>query len=131
MDAVPQYVLEQIDQNPILPNIQKMQYLISALKGEASDMIGSLEVSEENYAKAWAMLKERYDDSGLIIQKHVRALFEIPVMIKENHLSLRRLLDTVLKHLRALKALKRPTEHWDDLMVHLITSRLDQKMSRA
>jgi len=120
-----------IDQNPALPNIQKMQYLILALKGEARDVIGSLEVSEENYAEAWAMLKERYDDSGLIIQKHVKALFEIPVMIKENHLSLRRLLDIVLKHLRALKALKRPTEHWDDLMVHLITSRLDQKTSRA
>jgi len=59
-----------IDQNPALPHIQKMQYLISALKGEARDVIGSLEVSEENYVEAWEMLKERYDDSGLIIQKH-------------------------------------------------------------
>lgn len=120
-----------IDHNNALPKIQKMQYLLSALKGEAQDVIGSLEVSEENYTEAWEILKERYDDSGLIIQKHIKALFEISIITKENHVLLRRLLDTVLKHLRALKALKRPTEHWDDLIVHLISSRLDQRTSRA
>jgi len=41
------------------------------------------------------------------------------------------LLNSVLKHLRTLKALKRPTDHWDDLMMHLMTSCLDQKMSRV
>lgn len=44
---------------------------MSALKGEVSDIIGSLEVSEENYVEAWVMLKERYDDTGLIIQKNI------------------------------------------------------------
>jgi len=120
-----------IDQNASLPDAQKMQYLISALKGEVRDVIGSLEVSNENYAEAWEMLRERYDDSGLIVQKHIRALFEMPVIAKENHLLLRRLLDNVLKHLRALKALRRPMDHWDDLMIHLITSRLDPKTNRS
>jgi len=55
-----------IDNNTSLPNIQKMQYLISSLKGEARDVIGLLEVSDENYIEAWEMLKDRYDDSGLI-----------------------------------------------------------------
>jgi len=99
-----------IDQNAALPDAQKMQYLISSLKGEARDVIGSLEVSNENYAEAWGMLRERYDDSTLIIQKHIRALFEMPAIVKENYLLLRRLLDNILKHLRALKALRRPTD---------------------
>lgn len=120
-----------IDQNATLPNIQKMQYLISALKGEAREVISSIEISEENYIEAWNMLKERYDDTSLIIQRHIRALFEMPVIHKENHLLLRRLLDNVLKHLRALKSLKRPTDQWDDLIIYLITSRLDQKTSKA
>ncbi|XP_011169783.2 uncharacterized protein LOC105202801 [Solenopsis invicta] len=120
-----------IHQNATLPNVQKMQYLIVSLKGEARDMVGSLEVSDENYSEAWEMLKERYDDTGLIIQKHIKALFEVPVIVKENHVLLRRALDNVLKHLRALKALRRPTEYWDDLIVYVIASRLDQKTSRA
>ncbi|XP_018368526.1 PREDICTED: uncharacterized protein LOC108764680 [Trachymyrmex cornetzi] len=120
-----------IDQNAALPKAQKMQYLVSALRGEARDIIGSLEISDENYTEAWEMLLDRYDDSGAIIQKHIKAMFEIQAVAKENHLSLRRLLDCFLKHLRALKALNRPIDSWDDLMVYLISSRLDPKTNRA
>lgn len=76
------------------------------------------------------MLKERYDDDSLIIQKHIKALFDQPVMTKENHLALQKLLNNIMKHLRTLKALKRPTEHWNDLMIHLVTSRLDSATSK-
>ncbi|XP_071629484.1 uncharacterized protein [Temnothorax longispinosus] len=115
-----------IEQNAVLPDVQKMQYLMSSLKGEAHDVVSSLEASAENYKEAWTILMERYDDPGLIIGRHVKALFELLAMIKDNHVILRKLLDTVLKHIRALKALKRPTNNWDDLMIHLVTSRLDQ-----
>lgn len=107
-----------IDQNIILPAVQKMQYLLTSLKGEAYDVVSSLEATAENYEVAWLLLNERYDDPGVIIGKHI------------NHGSLRRLLDCIQKHLRALKALKRLTEHWDDLMIHMITNRLDQATYR-
>ncbi|XP_077260839.1 uncharacterized protein LOC143896721 [Temnothorax americanus] len=119
-----------IEQNAVVPDVQKMQYLMSSLKGEAHDVVSSLEASAENYREAWTMLMERYDDPGLIIGRHVKALFELPAMIKDNHVILRKLLDTVLKHIRALKALKRPTNNWDDLMIHLVTSKLDQSTYR-
>lgn len=122
--------LSSIHQNPTLPSIQKMQYLLSVLKGEAHDVVSSLETFDENYAEAWKMLKERYDDDNLIIQKHIRVLFEQPVLHKENHVALRRMLDTVLKHVRALKATKRPTDQWDDLLMYLVTSRLDQTTNK-
>ncbi|XP_067205356.1 uncharacterized protein [Linepithema humile] len=99
--------LSMIHENPILPNVQKMQYLMSALTNEAKDVISSLEASDANYPEAWKMLKERYDDDSLIIQKHVKALFEQPALLKENHLELRQLLDN------------------DDLLIHLVTSKLD------
>lgn len=51
-----------IHQNASLPPVQKMQYLILALKGEAYDIFSSLEASADNYHEAWEMLKERYDD---------------------------------------------------------------------
>lgn len=120
-----------IHNNATLPDVQKMQYLISALKGEAFDVISSLEVADENYIEAWEMLKESYDDARSITQKHVKALFEIPVMGKENYSLIKQLLNSVFKHLKALKALKRPTEYWDDLIIYMVTSRLDQKTNRA
>jgi len=44
---------------------------------------------------------------------------------------LRELLNTILKHLRALKVLKRPTESWDDLIIHIIVSKLDVVTTKA
>lgn len=45
------------------------------------------------------MLNERYDNQRVIVQKHIKAIFEYPVLYNENHIELRQLLDTVLKHL--------------------------------
>ncbi|KYQ46673.1 hypothetical protein ALC60_14321 [Trachymyrmex zeteki] len=47
-------------------------------------------------------------------------------MSKDNHSTLRKLLDTVFKHIRALTALRKPTDHWDDLLIYMVTSKLDQ-----
>jgi len=103
---------------------------MSALTGNAKEVISFLEASDEDYSETWEMLKERYNNDSLIIQKHVRALFEQPVLLKKNHLKLRHLLDNVLKHLRTLKALKRLTDQWNDILIYLVTSRLDQTMSK-
>lgn len=70
------------------------------------------------------------DNKRLIIQKHVKALFELQTIAKENYIGLRHLVDGVLKHIRALKAIGRPTESWDDLIIHLITSKLDHTTNK-
>ncbi|XP_072761513.1 uncharacterized protein [Anoplolepis gracilipes] len=70
------------------------------------------------------MLNERYDNQRVIVQKHIKAIFEHPNLIKENHIELRQLLDNILKHLRALKVLQRSTDKWDDLLIHVITCKL-------
>jgi len=49
----------------------------------------------------------------------VQTIFDVPALNKKNHVALRELLNTILKHLRAFKAIKRPIESWDDLIVHI------------
>ncbi|XP_011069285.1 PREDICTED: uncharacterized protein LOC105155080 [Acromyrmex echinatior] len=46
-------------------------------------------------------------------------------MAKENSIDLRRISDGAAKHLHALQALKRPTTHWDDILVLILTSKFD------
>ena len=41
-------------------------------------------------------------------------------MAKENLIDLRRISDGAAKHLHALQALKRPTTHWDDVLVLIL-----------
>lgn len=57
------------------------------------------------------MLQERYENKRLIVSNHVNALSQIPTITRESPTALRLLLDSVQKHLRALKALELPTEY--------------------
>ncbi|XP_039310746.1 uncharacterized protein LOC120358928 [Solenopsis invicta] len=120
-----------IHANENLTEIEKFHYLRSLLKDKAAEVIKSIETTTDNYNDAWAAVKERFDNKRWIIQKHIRAIFDAPALSKENHIQLRELLDTILKHLRALKAIKRPTDAWDDLIIHVITSKLDPVTTKS
>ncbi|XP_070169682.1 uncharacterized protein [Polyergus mexicanus] len=115
-----------VHDNANLTPVQKLQYLRSLLTDEAVQVIQALETSSQNYDVAWALIVERYDNRRVIIQTHIHALFELPVITKESPTQLRSLVDAALKHTRALHALGQPTESWDALLFHLITSKLDR-----
>lgn len=114
-----------IHSNLSINKVQKLQYLKSCLTGDASNIISSLEISDLNYEVAWNLLKERYDNKRVIVQTHIKAIMELPTMTKENSSGLRRISDGATRHIQALRALKRPTQHWDDLIVHILSSKLD------
>jgi hypothetical protein len=110
--------------NNSLSGVQKFHYLQSSLTGEARQNIEHLTISNENYATAWQILSNRYENNRLIIHHHIRAIFNLSPIGKDPK-SLRQLLQTATMHLKVLNSLNRPTNHWDDLLVHIITSKFD------
>lgn len=113
-----------------LSNIEKFHYLKSSLKKGAELVIDSVEFSSNNYVVAWELLLSRYDNSRLLVHNHVKALFTMPSLSKESPVLLRRLIETVLKNLRALKILGEPTDSWDTLIIYLMVSKLDHTTER-
>ncbi|XP_071647569.1 uncharacterized protein [Temnothorax longispinosus] len=95
----------------IVSNIHKLQYLRAATTDDAHKVISSLKISDDNYAVAWNLLKERYDNKRIIVQNHLKAIVELPAMNKENASELRQIADGAARHIQALKALKRPTHN--------------------
>ncbi|KYN12751.1 hypothetical protein ALC57_15076 [Trachymyrmex cornetzi] len=116
--------------NASLSDVQKLQYLRASLTGDAAKIISALEISEPNYQVAWAILKERYDNRRAIVQSHIKTIFELPSMAKENITELRQIADGATRHIHALQVLKRPTTQWDDLLVYILSSKLDALTSR-
>ncbi|XP_076298339.1 uncharacterized protein LOC143217688 [Lasioglossum baleicum] len=114
-----------IHESTALTIMQKFQYLRTAITGDAVGVIESLELSDENYNVAWNLLQERYNNTRVIVQTHIRKILELPVMTKENLLELRQIADGTAKHVCALTSLKRPADKWNDLLVYIITSKLD------
>lgn len=119
-----------VHQNRKLTNSRKFQYLRSCLQGEALNVIRSLEISNDNYQLAWDLLKKRYHDTKHMVYTHIRAIFEIPDVSKEASANLRNLVDSIQKHIRALKILKQPVEHWDLLLIYILSNKLDYYTNR-
>lgn len=108
-----------------IPTIHKFHYLRAALTGSAALIIRSLDFSAENYEVAWSLLCDRYNNNRLLINNHIQAIFNIDPVIKESARALRNIIDTVNKNLRALATLKLPTNHWDVLVVFMVSNKLD------
>lgn len=114
-----------IDNNESLDEVQKFHYLISCLEGEAVNLVQSLDITASNYRVAWDLLKQRYENKRMIINSHLKSLFDLPVLPKENVTSLRHFIDSFNKDLRALKSLGQDIDQWDTILLFLLSSKLD------
>ncbi|XP_047986591.1 uncharacterized protein LOC125226606 isoform X1 [Leguminivora glycinivorella] len=114
-----------------MDNINKLHYLRASLKGSALLVIDNLDFKSENYTSAWKLLCSRYDNKRLLVNNHVKELFSVEQIHSESCASIRRLIDVTNKNLRALSTLDEPTEHWDTLIIHMMSEKLDSVTHRA
>ncbi|XP_047037588.1 uncharacterized protein LOC124642882 [Helicoverpa zea] len=119
-----------INSNENIPNINKFHYLRSSLEGGALVVIKSIEFTSNNYKVAWDLVCQRYNNKNLLINNHLKALFNIEALTRESHKALRFLIDLVSKNLRALNTLGQPTDKWDALIIYMVSTKLDSTTSR-
>ena len=108
-----------------LNNLQRFHYLLSSVSGEAAEVLSSFDLCAENYHPAWNLLIDNFDNKRRITQKHVQAIFELPSTKTESAEIMRQIIRGLSKHTRALNSLGRPTDNWDDLLIHIVTQKLD------
>ena len=60
-----------VHQNESLSNVQKMNYLINFVEGQAAETIKGLYLKNDNYLIALDLLKERFGDDQYIISAHI------------------------------------------------------------
>ncbi|CAK1583794.1 unnamed protein product [Parnassius mnemosyne] len=122
--------LSIIHNNNNISNVHKFHYLRAALKGTASLIIQSLDVTANNYPIAWQLLTERYDNIRLLINNHIQALVNTKNISSESSLEIRNVIDVMNKNLRALATLGEPVDHWDTIIVYVISKKLDPVTNR-
>lgn len=120
-----------VHSNCSVSNIRKFHYLRGALVNEALQVIQAIEFSDCHYNTAWQVLCDRYDNEKLLIFRHVKCLFSLEPITKPSADKIRGMIDTVNKHLRCLKQLKEPVEHWDTLLIFLLSQKLDSATSNG
>ncbi|XP_011694053.1 PREDICTED: uncharacterized protein LOC105453629 [Wasmannia auropunctata] len=120
-----------IHKNETIDPIQKFHYLKAALQEGAAQIIKSLEFTAVNYTVAWETICNRFNNKRLLTHNHIKAIFNISSIKEESAAQIRETVDMLSKHLRALNALDQATEHWDALLIYLISTKLDSITARA
>jgi len=131
LDEWPSFInvfTDLIHNDKTLSVIQKMQYLKGCVRDEASKIIQHLQVTEEHYASALALLTARYDDRTALIRIHMNRFFNQPPASYHNAASVRRMIDCSKECLEGWTALGGNLDH---LMISILSSKLDEKLQHA
>lgn len=109
----------------------KLHHLEKALVGEASGIIDSKTLADNNYHHAWEILIDRYENPRIIIDTHIDGLLAMKKMSKESHKELRALVDTCTRHVEGLKFMKQPVKDTAGLIINkILTSCLDASIRK-
>ena len=110
-----------VHKNTSISDIEKLNYLLSKLSGEAKHSVSGILLSNENYSVVTDLLKERYGDSQTVINSHYVELINLR-SAPNTPRGLRSLYDQIEKHLRSLQALQQDINQ--DVFISMITSKL-------
>jgi len=110
--------------NDKVPTLDKFYYLKSSLGGWTLDIVKTIPETAENYLLAYNTLVSKFDNETTIVQHHIASLLKTPNVIEPEY-ELARLHRHFMLHVRSLKDLGQPVEHWDVWLVALVCSKLD------
>ncbi|XP_055605044.1 uncharacterized protein LOC129753271 [Uranotaenia lowii] len=123
--------LSLIHHSPDLPMIEKFHYLRSQLEGEALSVISSLALTQSNYMIAWDLLVARYSNNKVLKKRQVQNIFDLPVLRKESATDLYKLVEGFDKATKVLDQVIQASDYKDLLLIHVLSSRLDDKTRRS
>lgn len=94
--------------NQGLSDLQQLHYLKSCLVGAAAEVVRTISTTDVNYRTAYDALVNIFENKSLIIQSHIRSLFQISQVHERAANKLRQLHHHVISQVNALRALGQP-----------------------
>ncbi|XP_049300118.1 uncharacterized protein LOC125772715 [Anopheles funestus] len=114
-----------IDSSADIPNIMKLQYLLSSLKGDAGLLFEHTTLTADNYDVTWSALLKRYDNPRTLAREYYRNIHHLPTVSRESVDELAHLVDEFTRHVNGLRKLDEPVDHWDTPLCNLLLMKLD------
>ncbi|XP_066590773.1 uncharacterized protein [Prorops nasuta] len=120
-----------IHDKALLSNVVKLEYLLGCLRDSAAEFVKDVTVSTANYTSTWNALKDRFSNLRLQVYNLTLSLLKSPPLKKESAAKLRGLLDNLNHSVRMLRNLGRPVDSWDDILVVILSERLDSTTRKS
>lgn len=131
--AFPQYIdafdaLVHNSRDRHLTDVRKLAILKSTVTGRALDAIKDLPMNAANYLQARNILQARFENKRLILDAHLRGLWEVSKVSDTS--GLRKLCDHINAVRQGLSTLATPEQIADGILIHLILSKCDKDTVR-
>ncbi|XP_076246395.1 uncharacterized protein LOC143186596 [Calliopsis andreniformis] len=111
-----------------LSDAQRLQYLNGCLEGEALASIATLEIADRNFKPAWDTLTEQFGNPRRMVLQLLATFTKLKPIRTGDIESLQQVTVGWKQTLAALQKLGRKVEHYSDVLVILIKSKLDQSL---
>ena len=95
---------------------------------EPAQLLTNIHTTGHNFERAWNILITKYDNKRVLVISYLDILKPI---VKKNARELRFLLNDSYQAIEILKAMNRPTNHWDNLLVYMGEQRFNHQTKRA
>ncbi|XP_055686169.1 uncharacterized protein LOC129791560 [Lutzomyia longipalpis] len=112
-----------VHSNRKFSNIQKMNYLKSALKGDAALVISHLTICEENYNVAWSAILRHYNDKRSMVAAHIDTFMKQSSVSQPSAAAIKRLQTTSSCVIQTLDSLS--VSQKDPWIINHVLSKLD------
>ena len=110
--------------------MEKLHYLKTCLKGEAELLIRNLTTTDNNYGKAWSLLREYYENKRLLIRSYLATFLGLQKMKSESAVELRKIFHGIKSTVSSLETIGRPINQSEDLFIYLAVELLDSRSRR-
>ena len=113
-----------------LNDVDKLNYLVSYLEGEAYQTLRGLTKNSNNYTVAIQLLHDKYDDKKLIITNHMNKLHSLRLVNMQYLNSLNHFVEILTANIRALDVIGVEPTQFDVTMTPLILNKIHYNMNR-
>lgn len=105
--------------------------MLRSVQGCAAQIVCGWQAIGENYAEAYNSLLAVFDNEYRITMAHLEELQNMPRAEFESHDNLRAMVDGTNRVLRQLRVAGSPVQHWDQIVVHALISRMPPRTLNA
>ncbi|XP_024889750.1 uncharacterized protein LOC112466093, partial [Temnothorax curvispinosus] len=118
--------------NSHIPDIEKLQYLKTLLKGSAFQLIQHTALTADNFKKTWDSLTTFYENTRLHVNTTLQSLMNLKRMTKESAKEIEFLYSNITQLYRTFETLERerPVSTWDDFLVFICSQKLDSETAK-
>lgn len=116
--------------NNSLSLVEKHQYLLSSLEGEALHLVKSLPISAGNYMVAYNALRERYHSTRRLISFHLNKIIDLPNISDKSVKCLRTFLNEFNENEQALHVLNYEVSDNNHLLSMFLLRKMDSNLCK-